>query len=132
METDVKFLRDLGGMTFAPYPNLSLNVGTQRTNKRVLLGVAGFGFLLQASLIVYATWATFYNPGFYTDDDRPQLWSFVLGIAGTLLLVCGMTVCAALVERRSIERCFEQVPLFDGVKPRIYWLQRGGQRVGDQ
>jgi hypothetical protein len=121
-----------GRMAFAPYPNLSLNVGTQSTKKRVLLGVAAFGLLLQSSLFVYATWATFYNPSFYTDDDRPQLWSFVLGMAGTLLLVCGMTVCAALVERRSIERRFRHVPHPDGVKPRIYWLQCGDQRVGDQ
>jgi hypothetical protein len=120
------------GLEFAPYPNLSLNVGTQRTKKGMLLGVAGVGLLLQASLFVYATWATFLNPGFYTDDDRPQLWSFVLGMTGTGLLVCGMTLCAALVERRSTERRFSHVPRGDGVKPRIYWLQCGDQRVGDQ
>jgi hypothetical protein len=120
---------------FAPYPNLSLNVGTKGRKKRFLLGVAGLGLLVQGSFFVYATWATFYSPNFYTDDDKPQLWSFVLGMTGTMFLICGMTLCAVLVDRRSTERrfkYFEDAVVPDADKPRIHWLQCGDQRVGDQ
>jgi hypothetical protein len=41
-----------------------------------------------------------------------------------------MSLCAALVERRSIERRFETRP--GTTTPRILWLQCGDQRVGDQ
>jgi heme/copper-type cytochrome/quinol oxidase subunit 3 len=117
---------------FAPHPNLSLNVGTRRTRKPFLLGIVAAGLFLQGSFFVYATWATFYNARFYTDSDRPLLWSFILGMTGTLLLACGMCLCAVLVERRSTERRFQVVQRPDDVKPRVYWLQCGNQRVGDQ
>jgi len=55
---------------FAPFPNLSLNVGTRRTSTKVLLGAAALGLLLEGSFFGYATWATFYNPGFYADDSQ--------------------------------------------------------------
>ncbi|KAH6847189.1 hypothetical protein B0I37DRAFT_139209 [Chaetomium sp. MPI-CAGE-AT-0009] len=117
---------------FAPFPNLSLNVGTRRTSKKFLLAAVAAGLLLETSFFVYATWATFYNPGFYTEDDEPQLWSFVLAMAGTVALMCGMSLCAILVERRSTERRFIAPKKPDGSRPRIFWLQCGDQRVGDQ
>ncbi|KAH6637297.1 hypothetical protein F5144DRAFT_570182 [Chaetomium tenue] len=128
-EADTSFLTR-GPLRFAPYPNLSLNVSTKRRNKRFLLAVASFGFLLQASFFIYATWATFYNASFYVDSDKPQLWSFVLGMAGTAFVVCGMTLCAFLVDRRSTERRFRYKE--GKAIPRIHWLQCGNQRVGDQ
>jgi hypothetical protein len=117
--------------TFAPFPNLSLNVGTRRTSKKVLLVATATGLLLEISFFVYATWATFYNPSFYTENDTPQLWSFILCMAGTLSLICGMSLCAVLVERRSTEQRFTPFHKPDGFL-RIYWLQCGDQRVGDQ
>ncbi len=119
---------------FAPFPNLSLNVGTRRTSKRLLASAAAAGLLLETSFFVYATWATFYNPEFYTEEDAPHPWSFVLGMAGTLVLMCGMTLCAALIERRSSERQFRTVERRVGAKPkpRVFWVQCGDQRVGDQ
>ncbi|KAK4031411.1 hypothetical protein C8A01DRAFT_42127, partial [Parachaetomium inaequale] len=119
---------------FAPFPDLSLNVGTRRTSKRFLLGAVAAGVLLEASFFFYATWATFYNPDFYTGEDAPHLWSFVLGMAGTVFLMFGMCLCAVLVERRSLERRFKTVKRPDdgGVKPRLFWVQCGDQRVGDQ
>ncbi|KAL1836178.1 hypothetical protein VTJ49DRAFT_5475 [Mycothermus thermophilus] len=116
----------------APFPNLSLNVGIRKTKRRVLLGVGAFGILLQASVFIYATWATFYNLSFYEEDDTPPLWYFVLAIAGTALLVCGMILCAALVEKRSTERHFKANLKSGQNPPRIYWLQCGNQRVADQ
>ncbi len=119
---------------FAPFPNLSLNVGTRRTSKRLLAVATAAGLLLETSFFAYATWATFYNPSFYTEEDTPHPWSFVLGMTGTLVLMCGMTLCAALIERRSSERRFRTVERRIGMKPkpRIFWVQCGDQRVGDQ
>jgi len=117
---------------FAPFPNLSLNVGTRRTSTKVLLGAAALGVLLEGSFFGYATWATFYNPGFYADDSPPQLWSFVLAMAGTVSLMLGMGMCALLVERRSDTRRFKLMVKPYHVAPRIFWLQCGDQRVGDQ
>jgi hypothetical protein len=118
---------------FAPFPNLSLNVGTRRTGKDILLAAAVAGLLLEASFFFYSTWATFYNPEFYTAEDAPHLWSFVLGMAGTVFLMCGMFLCALLVERRSVERRFTAVEKPAGqARPRLFWLQCGDQTVGDQ
>jgi peptidoglycan/LPS O-acetylase OafA/YrhL len=97
-----------------------------------LLFFAAVGLLLEASFFVYATWATFYNPSFYTEDDAPHLWSFILGMMGTFSLMCGMSLCARLVERRSTERRFKRRDRPGEAKPRIFWLQCGDQRVGDQ
>ncbi len=117
---------------FAPFPNLSLNVGTRRTSLEVLVTAVAAGLVLEASFFGYATWATFYNSGFYTEEDAPRLWSFVLGMAGTVCLMLGMGLCALLVEQRSGERRFRCLHKPDGVQPQIFWLQCGDQRVGDQ
>jgi hypothetical protein len=130
--------RGLEGMkyprAFAPFPNLSLNIGFQQPKRSLLSTAAAFGIILQSSFFIYAYWATFSNTSFYPEDDRPQIWSFVLAVAGTVLLVSGMTLCAALVEGRSGERHFKFNPTDDETSSstRIYWLQCGNQRVADQ
>lgn len=120
--------------TTAPFPNLSLNFGIKRPKRSIIFAAAVFGILLQGSVFGYATWATFYNDNFYTDaegeGERPGLWSFILAMGGTLLLVVGMTMCAYAIRRSSIEVQFEPTP--GRPIPRIYWLQCGGQRVADQ
>ncbi|KAK3899946.1 hypothetical protein C8A05DRAFT_36423 [Staphylotrichum tortipilum] len=68
----------------------------------------------------------------YTEENAPHLWSFVLGTAGTFFLILGMGLCARLVEQRSVERLFTIIDKSDGVRPQIFWLQCGDQRVGDQ
>ncbi|KAF9768496.1 hypothetical protein IL306_014206 [Fusarium sp. DS 682] len=120
---------------FAPFPNLALNIGGPRPSKAVLglLGLwsaAIFGVLLQASFFVYATWATKYKASFYEDKRTPRNSSwFVLTIAGTSFIVVGMALCAQVIDDISEERRF----VFHGTeKPRMFWLQPGGQRIGDQ
>lgn len=110
-------------------------MGTKRRNKGFLLAVASFGFLLQASFFIYATWATFYNDSFYIGSDKTQSCSFVLGMTGTAFLVYGMTLCAFLVDRRSTKRRFKYIKdpkMSEAAMPRIHWLQCGNQRVSDQ
>jgi len=119
---------------FAPYPNLSLNVGIRTVPKWLLRIIATCGISLQLSFFVYATWATFYNKALYEEGESPQLWSFWVTVSGTALLVMGMTLCAWLIERKSCERRFTKVDCNDPSTPGTVtvWLQPGGQRVGDQ
>jgi hypothetical protein len=117
---------------FAPYPNLSLNVGIRTVPKWLLWITAVCGISLQLSFFVYATWATFYNKALYEEGASPQLWSFWLAVSGTALLVIGMTLCAWLIERKSCERRFTKADGHSTPKTVIVWLQPGGQRVGDQ
>ncbi|KAL2122402.1 hypothetical protein VTJ04DRAFT_2857 [Mycothermus thermophilus] len=93
----------------APFPNLSLNMGIQQPKRRVLRFAAAFGVLLQFSVFIYASWVTYYNTSFYVDDGRPHTWSFVVAMAGTLLLKND-----------------------DRTSAHIYWVQPGDQRVADQ
>ncbi|KAK0634136.1 ankyrin repeat-containing domain protein [Immersiella caudata] len=95
---------------FAPYPNLSLNIGIKPLPRRVLRTIAAVGSLLQVSFFGYATWVTFYYPGLYDEEGLPGLWSFCLATAGTAILVFGMI-------------CYNTT---------MFLLQPGNQRVGDQ
>lgn len=100
---------------FAPYPNLSLNIGIRATPQWVLILVAAFGSLLQLSFFGYATYVTFYIPDFYSEGKAPEMWSFVLTVLGTAMVVLGMILCAFLIERKSYERRFTDVG-HDGAK----------------
>jgi hypothetical protein len=119
---------------FAPYPNLSLNIGIRTAPTEVLWITAVFGVLLQLSFFVFATWATFYAPALYDNGGSPQPWSFCLAASGTALIVFGMTLCAMLIERKSCERMFVEETSGGPSPPTtaMFWLQPGGQRVGDQ
>ncbi|KAL2122400.1 hypothetical protein VTJ04DRAFT_2855 [Mycothermus thermophilus] len=96
--------RGLEGMKyprpFAPFPNLSLNIGFQQPKRSLLSTAAAFGIILQSSFFIYAYWATFSNTSFYPEGDRPQIWSFVLAVAGTILLLACTLVMS--VVRASI------------------------------
>lgn len=91
---------------FAPYPNLSLNIGIRSTPKWVPVSVAIFGILLQCSFFGYATVVTFYRPRWYQNKRSPDIWAFALATLGTVMVVFGMVLCAFLVERKSQERDF--------------------------
>jgi hypothetical protein len=119
---------------FAPYPNLSLNIGIRMVPKWMLVAVAMFGASLQLSYFLFATWVTFYNSEWYEDQgEPPQTWSFWMASLGTALMVLGMILCAMMIERKSCERWFRRVATEDDhAKEFMFWLQPGGQRVGDQ
>jgi hypothetical protein len=117
---------------FATYPNLTLNIGIRTGDKRrwradLLLATLA-GTVVQLGFFGYATWATFYHPEFYDKSGSPPPWSFVLAVAGTLLLVVGMIMSAWMIDRKSRERLFVN----DKRGTRIFWLQPGNQRIGDQ
>ncbi|KAK0737454.1 hypothetical protein B0T21DRAFT_410905 [Apiosordaria backusii] len=120
---------ETGVSAFAPHPNLSLNIGIKSFGKRTLVGTVFAGILLQSSFFGFSTWITFYRPDLYDDAQPPQLWSFILAMTGTGMLVSGMTLCALLIDQRSIERRFSQPRPYKTI---TFWLQPGGQRIGDQ
>jgi hypothetical protein len=91
---------------FAPYPNLSLNIGIKTVPPRILSMTALLGTLGQLSFLGYATWVTFYYPDLYEGESLPSLWSFCLAISGTVILAIGMICCAMLIEQMSMERRF--------------------------
>lgn len=114
-------------------PNLTLNIGIRtlgKFQKMIHWSVLIFSVLLQLSFFGYAAWVTFYNPSFVSEgNSTPQakVW-FGLTILGTIMLVFGMILCARLIDLKSRERRYKA---FEGT-PEIFWLQPGGQRLGDQ
>ncbi|KAF4125213.1 Ankyrin Repeat Protein [Geosmithia morbida] len=139
---------DLTG--FAPYPNLSLNLGVRKSSLALtyVFMAAIFGYALQMSAIGFAAWATFYSPKLSgKSDGRETTPFFVLYSVGTVVIFFGMSLSAGVIQTFSKKRLFillrreasgeharpDTSKNVDG-KPadRIYWLQPGNQRVGDQ
>ncbi|KAI9858396.1 MAG: hypothetical protein M1813_007500 [Trichoglossum hirsutum] len=117
-------------MDFAPNPNLSLNVGIKKQPRRVYQAAALLGFWLQAGVLVFASVAMYILH--YKKNDRPMRpWSFPPTFTGTVLLCLGMFSCAYLVERSTEERVF-RLKKSSKSQTLMYWLQPGGQVVGDQ
>lgn len=79
-------------------------------------------------IIVYAALTVFMWPDtFRKNGNRAASYAFPFFVSGTLLLSIGMFSCAWLIERSSCKRYYK----FDQ-KSSIYWIQPGGQEIGDQ
>lgn len=79
-------------------------------------------------IIVYAALTVFMWPDtFRKNGSRVASYALPIFIFGTLLLSLGMFFCAWLIEMSSYKRYYK----FDQ-KSSIYWLQPGGQEIGDQ
>jgi hypothetical protein len=95
---------------FAPYPNLSLNIGI-RPFPRLLRAhwlAAGVGIMLQSSFFIFAAWATYYAKHLWEDGRPPEQWTFPVAATGTGFLVVGMFTCALLIERSTLERRYKK------------------------
>ncbi|KAL7787576.1 hypothetical protein V8C43DRAFT_316829 [Trichoderma afarasin] len=115
-------------------PNLSLNVGIKRKPPVIFWTVAMIGMVLQASVLVFAVLVTYY---FRWDKDgsRPESYACPLTITGTLLLCGGIFLCAFLVGESTKEQVFRRNPGNGDKKAAretLYWVQPGGQVLGDQ
>lgn len=111
-------------------PNLTLNIGIRKVHQGIHWAVLIFSVLLQLSFFAYATWTTFYDVSFSTEgtpSPQAEVW-FGMTILGTIMLVSGMILCARLIDLKSRERRFKRIR---GTSE-IFWLQPGGQRIGDQ
>lgn len=111
-------------------PNLSFNVGIRPVSKVYITGAVLLGFMLQGGVLVYAGLAMYYFPkSAFEKNGKPMSpWAYPCTLAGTILLCSGMFSCARIVEKRTAERYFFR----RDKDAKIYWVQPGGQAVGDQ
>ncbi|PVI02236.1 hypothetical protein DM02DRAFT_653703 [Periconia macrospinosa] len=111
-------------------PNLSLNIGIKRRHPAVFALVAAAGFLLQAGVLAFAAVVTYYLK--WTKEGRlPDPYACPLVIIGTVLLCGGVFLCAYVVGQSTQEQVYDRAQ--DGRhRSTIYWLQPGGQVLGDQ
>ncbi|UKZ58095.1 hypothetical protein TrVGV298_011960 [Trichoderma virens] len=115
-------------------PNLSLNVGIKRKTPAVFWAVAITGMVLQAGVLVFAAIVT-YHLHWEKDGSHPESYACPLTIIGTLLLCGGIFLCAFLVGQSTNERVFRKTQddqNKQSTKENLYWVQPGGQVLGDQ
>ncbi|KKO99702.1 hypothetical protein THAR02_08180 [Trichoderma harzianum] len=115
-------------------PNLSLNVGIKRKPPAVFWAIALLGIVLQTGVLVFAVFVTYYLH-WEKDETRPESYACPLTIAGTVLLCGGIFLCAFLVGESTKEQVFRRNQGDkDKQSPReiLYWVQPGGQVLGDQ
>lgn len=116
----------------APFaPNLSLNIGIQKQPPWVFWTVAFTGFILQAGFLAFAGAITYYWQ-WERDGHRPDVYAFPLTLVGTLLVSVGTYCCAALIGDSTAERTFYNNDKNRNPGLSIYWIQPGGQIIGDQ
>ncbi|UKZ83793.1 hypothetical protein TrVFT333_011606 [Trichoderma virens FT-333] len=115
-------------------PNLSLNVGIKRKTPAVFWAVAITGMVLQAGVLVFAAIVT-YHLHWEKDGSHPESYACPLTIIGTLLLCGGIFLCAFLVGQSTNERVFRKTQddqNKQSTRENLYWVQPGGQVLGDQ
>jgi hypothetical protein len=115
-------------------PNLSLNVGIKRKPPAVFWAVAMVGMALQTGILVFAIIVTYYLR-WEKGGSRPASYACPLTIAGTLLECGGIFLCAFLVGQSTNEQVFHRNQgdrHKQSTHSSIYWVQPGGQVLGDQ
>ncbi|PTB51180.1 hypothetical protein M431DRAFT_498437 [Trichoderma harzianum CBS 226.95] len=100
-------------------PNLSLNVGIKRKPPAVFWATALLGLVLQIGVLVFAVLVTYYFR-WEKDDIHPESYACPLTIIGTVLL-------CEQVFRRNPDSGDKNAP-----RETLYWVQPGGQVLGDQ
>ncbi|EHK41775.1 hypothetical protein TRIATDRAFT_228873, partial [Trichoderma atroviride IMI 206040] len=115
-------------------PNLSLNIGIKRQSTVVSWTVAVSGTVLQIGVLAFAVVVT-YCLGWQKDGKRPDSYACPMAIVGTLVEWGGMFLCAYLVGKTSRKQIFHrnrQSLDKQSTPSSIYWVQPGGQVLGDQ
>ncbi|OPB44973.1 hypothetical protein A0O28_0091110 [Trichoderma guizhouense] len=115
-------------------PNLSLNVGIKRKPPSVFWAVAMIGVILQVGVLAFAVLVTYYLR-WERDGIRPESYACPLTIIGTVLLCGGIFLCAFLVGESTKEQVFRRKQDDrdkQSSRETLYWVQPGGQVLGDQ
>ena len=109
-------------------PNLSLNIGMVRPSyfTRVLLVLAGIS--LQAAVLVYACVA-YYHLNLPNEFDSKPWYALVLVLFGTLMVNTAMFMCASVNSGSTEQELWSRR---SWATSEMFWLQSGGQKVGDQ
>ncbi|KAI1524447.1 ankyrin repeat-containing protein, partial [Pyrenophora tritici-repentis] len=111
-------------------PNLSLNFGIKRLPKKFTYGAAIFGVALQIGVLLYAGLTAYRFPAHFLVDEKPiETYAFPLTFSGTLFVCFGMFLCAYIIEKQTDEVYYKRK---HHVGNRLYWVQPGGQKIGDQ
>ncbi|RVD80466.1 uncharacterized protein DFL_008363 [Arthrobotrys flagrans] len=112
-------------------PNLSLNVVITQLPKLVTYSAAVVGVILQSGMLVFAALTVYTYPDkFLTATAEP--YAFPMTFSGTILVCFGMFLCAFIIERSADEVHYQQRDPDPKNKCKIYWVQPGGQNIGDQ
>jgi hypothetical protein len=111
-------------------PNLSLNVGDTQPSTMTLVMSSIFGVLIQLSVIGVAFSVQFIWPQ-KKEDEIPPVWGLSAFVAGTISLCGGMFGCATLINACTVERVFLRNKNGPSYVSRVFWIQPGGQAVGD-
>lgn len=115
-------------------PNLSLNIGIKRQSTVVSWAVAVSGTILQTGVLAFAIVVT-YCLQWQKDGKSPDSYACPMAIVGTLVEWGGMFLCAYLVGQTSRKQVFhrnQQALNKQSTSSSIYWVQPGGQVLGDQ
>jgi hypothetical protein len=118
----------LGQMLKGRAPNISLNTsgsGSTTLGLWSLRIIASIGVVLQTGVLAFHAIITYYLR-WGKNEFGVSRYSYPTTTVGTLLLACGMFVCAYVIEASTFEET-RTVPL----RSQIAWIQRG-QRVNDQ
>lgn len=126
-------MSDNASLSFAPKPNLSLNVGIKTWPDWVFYVVASVGFVLQAGVLALAgigVWVLQWN---LNKASTPASGNYapIMFITGTLLMCVGVWACAALIGETTHELRYER-KCESEQNSRLLWLQPGPQKIGDQ
>ncbi|KAF3931369.1 Ankyrin-2 [Dactylellina cionopaga] len=115
-------------------PNLSLNVGITRLPVVVTYSAAAVGIVLQIGMLVFAALTIYTFPSTFPIPGRQsgERYAFPMTLCGTLLVCFGMFLCAFIIERSTDEIHYKQLEKDPKNKCKIYWVQPGGQSIGDQ
>lgn len=109
-------------------PNISLNIGGQRSSSVERWGIAIFGVALQLGVITYAAAGVLGHTlslDFMKDNDqRNYRYAFPMMAGGTTTLVIGMYLCACIIDGSTSETNW-LVPQTEKRQLRITLLQRG-------
>ncbi|PNP46601.1 hypothetical protein THARTR1_10718 [Trichoderma harzianum] len=103
-------------------PNLLLNCHDRVERGEIYLAAA-IGVILQLGAVIYFGFITYHQPikgKFLKDGKRVVDYAFPCAAGGTLLLVLGLFMCAWVVEKSTVETCYEanKHQIF------IVWLQK--------
>ncbi|KAH8588710.1 hypothetical protein B0O99DRAFT_693150 [Bisporella sp. PMI_857] len=122
--------------SFAPKPNLSLNIGIANRSPYWSCFAATFGLVLVASWVGFSSWVTFIQE--FENEDGPiphRHVFFSLLIVGSTVNSIGIGLCAYLINRTTREREFKRNAETSHnfqTSEYMFWLQPGAQTVGDQ
>lgn len=109
-------------------PNVTLNLHKQAREE--VYAAAVLGIILQASILMYAGFATYYPTLKFPKEEKNPVasYSFPCMATGTAALVLGLMLCGHVVESSTQEKTTRIKKVYEA---RHIWLQRKA-RVGDQ